>query len=295
MRTVEKAPRTRRARKGATAMVITGVVFLLGAMGCAPEAANAPTVRPTPVSTKPSRDFTDGSIPCASTTRACGGFFPSIAPNPSVVTEWVIIGPYDLGAFAKTWSPTGETVQMSLSGGGTVTRGSGSNARTESFSLSCNQLGKQCGDGWRSYHTCDVERNSISGTTTHYAAFSPLPWTGTFSDSRVCSGPTSSTDCDSGTTNTQITDLQYDPYSDPSTDPSSGGSCDTGNATSGSGIQYEPGDYTNGETVDWTTGVGDGGSSVCGDAAIVEFVCIDVWDDATSSWNEWGCGYATTC
>lgn len=65
--------------------------------------------------------------------------------------------------------------------------------------------------------------------------------------------------------------------------------------SSGSGTQYEPGDYTGGETVDWGTGTGNGGTSVCGEAAFVEYVCIDVYNEETGAWEEWGCGYVTTC
>jgi hypothetical protein len=71
---------------------------------------------------------------------------------------------------------------------------------------------------------------------------------------------------------------------------SSGG---TGGTSTGSGTQYEPGDYTGGETVDWGTGQGNGGTSVCGTTAIVEYVCIDIWDGV--GWVEWGCGYVTSC
>jgi hypothetical protein len=82
----------------------------------------------------------------------------------------------------------------------------------------------------------------------------------------------------------------YDPYDSGSSD----GSCsDDGTTTEGSGIQYEPGNNTGGETVDWNTGIGNGGSSACGPFAVVEYICIDVWNG--SEWSEWSCGYATTC
>lgn len=72
--------------------------------------------------------------------------------------------------------------------------------------------------------------------------------------------------------------------------PCGGGTGEEG----GSGTQYQPGDYTGGETVDWGTGVGNGGVSSCGDAAKVEYICIDIWVDG-EGWVEWGCGYVTTC
>jgi hypothetical protein len=109
--------------------------------------------------------------------------------------------------------------------------------------------------------------------------------------------------------------VAYEGYVTPHNDPGGSGGCDEmeysaydpyapadrcttgpGNGSGGgSGIQYRPGDYTGGETVDWGTGVGNGGSSVCGEAAVVEYICIDVWDDEKGEWVEWSCGYATTC
>lgn len=90
-----------------------------------------------------------------------------------------------------------------------------------------------------------------------------------------------------------IAALDYDPY-----DPvmyeaaAAGGSC---TETESGGTQYQPGDYTGGETVDWGTGEGNGGTSVCGNQAMVEYVCIDVYNEETGFWEEWGCGYVTTC
>ena len=91
----------------------------------------------------------------------------------------------------------------------------------------------------------------------------------------------------------------YDPYFS-----GSGGECTSdddgesgtggGDGPTGSGIAFGPGDYTGGETVDWNTGVGNGGSSVCGLAARVEYICIDTYVDGIG-WVEWSCGYATTC
>lgn len=70
--------------------------------------------------------------------------------------------------------------------------------------------------------------------------------------------------------------------------------CEGGSGEEGSGTQYQPGDHTGGETVDWDTGVGTGGSSACGDDARVEYICIDIWVEG-QGWVEWSCGYATTC
>ena len=90
----------------------------------------------------------------------------------------------------------------------------------------------------------------------------------------------------------------YDPYVGGDLEDDFGGTDCGGGGGSGessAGTQYEPGDNTGGETVDWGTGVGNGGTSVCGTTAIVEYICIDIWDPATGTWSEWSCGYATTC
>jgi len=90
-----------------------------------------------------------------------------------------------------------------------------------------------------------------------------------------------------------VIDDSYDPYASDSRncgDMSNGG--DDGAGTGG-GTQYNPGDSTGGETVDWGTGQGNGGSSQCGASAVVEYVCIDYWDG--EKWAVWGCGYVTTC
>ena len=92
-----------------------------------------------------------------------------------------------------------------------------------------------------------------------------------------------------------IDDVDYDPY-DPmmSMSPVLSMSTDGGDC-GGGGTQYQPGDYTGGETVDWGTGEGNGGTSACGDQAMVDYVCIDVYNEETGFGEEWGCGYVTTC
>lgn len=97
-----------------------------------------------------------------------------------------------------------------------------------------------------------------------------------------------------------VVDPGYDPYA--SIEPyNADGDCESGtpaegggSTDEGSGTQYQPGDSTGGETVDWGTGVGNGGSSACGSTAIVAHICIDVWVEGVG-WVEWSCGYATTC
>ena len=89
-------------------------------------------------------------------------------------------------------------------------------------------------------------------------------------------------------------DGSYDPYDEGSDaegcDDSDGGG-DSGGG--GSGTQFGEGDSTGGETVDWGTGVGNGGTSGCGLAAIVRYVCIDIFVDG--EWKQYSCGWATTC
>jgi hypothetical protein len=94
----------------------------------------------------------------------------------------------------------------------------------------------------------------------------------------------------------ELGDAGYDPY-DPvlTLDVDDCGSGSEPGGDSGSGTQFEPGDGTGGETVDWGSGIGNGGTSACGDLAVVEYVCIDTWDESAGAWVEWGCGYATTC
>lgn len=92
-----------------------------------------------------------------------------------------------------------------------------------------------------------------------------------------------------------VTSGDYDPYDPALTVTGDGGEDCSGGAGTGIGTQYEPGDYTGGETVDWGTGQGNGGTSECGDEAMVEYVFIDTYDPETGLWEEWGCGYVTTC
>jgi hypothetical protein len=99
---------------------------------------------------------------------------------------------------------------------------------------------------------------------------------------------------DGGNSPTTFTEVDY-AYDSPDDDPNGGSTCSDGSSggSTGSGTYYSPGDNTGGETVDWNTGQGNGGSSVCGGTAVVEYICIDEWDG--EKWVEWSCGYATTC
>jgi hypothetical protein len=85
---------------------------------------------------------------------------------------------------------------------------------------------------------------------------------------------------------------EYDPYA-----PDDEGDCPDASesGSGGSGTEYHPGDSTGGETVDWGTGIGNGGQSACGTAAVVEYVCIWIWNDVGQKYDLYSCGYATTC
>lgn len=100
-------------------------------------------------------------------------------------------------------------------------------------------------------------------------------------------------DCTCGSDPKAVTEIAYDPYGG----PDDGGGLEDGDCGGSgggrTGKQYQPGDYTGGETVDWKTGQGNGGSSSCGAEAVVEYVCIEEWDG--EKWVPWECGYATTC
>ncbi|HEY0150856.1 MAG TPA: hypothetical protein VGB92_02595 [Longimicrobium sp.] len=93
----------------------------------------------------------------------------------------------------------------------------------------------------------------------------------------------------------RATEVDYDPYDPGDTNYSSDGSCEGEGSSGGgnTGVAYNPGDYTGGGTVDWGTGIGNGGTSACGAEAVVEYICIDIMTD--SGWQQWSCGYATTC
>lgn len=129
---------------------------------------------------------------------------------------------------------------------------------------------------------CEVERNPywIQNLRT------PVAYRGALRSRRTA--------CDGDTPVTNVGYEEYEPY-----EPFSPGDEDCtstgGGSGGGSGIQFQPGDYTDGETVDWHTGVGNGGVSVCGQAARVEYICIDQYDESVGMWYPWGCGYATTC
>jgi len=102
-------------------------------------------------------------------------------------------------------------------------------------------------------------------------------------------------ECSAGPNAAYMDDTAYDPYS-PDWGTSGGCSGQSGSGGgAGSGTQYQPGDNTGGETVDWHTGIGNGGESACGQAATVELVCVDVWNDRTQKWDQYACGYATSC
>jgi hypothetical protein len=85
---------------------------------------------------------------------------------------------------------------------------------------------------------------------------------------------------------TDVTMVTYSP-DDPECEGASGGGA-------GTGVFYQPGQSTGGSAVDFASGEGLQAGSVCGTAAVVEYVCIDILD-AEGRWIEWACGYVTTC
>lgn len=88
--------------------------------------------------------------------------------------------------------------------------------------------------------------------------------------------------------------VTYDPYSEEQECPPPDEGAD-GSGYEGSGTYYQEGDHTGGETVNWQTGQGNGGSSVCGADAVVQYVCIETFNEGTGLWEIYSCGYATTC
>jgi hypothetical protein len=95
-----------------------------------------------------------------------------------------------------------------------------------------------------------------------------------------------------------VQEVDYDPYAEYasySEEAAEVGCGSKGDSGSNGGTQYYPGDNTGGQTVDWSTGQGNGGTSACGEYAVVEYICFDTWNEQTGSWEAWGCGYVTTC
>lgn len=82
--------------------------------------------------------------------------------------------------------------------------------------------------------------------------------------------------------------VDYDPYAD-------GGECATSGSGSSTATYSEPydGAYTGGQTVDFDSGMPDGGTSICGSEAVLAYVCVDItYEDGTKASK---CGWATTC
>jgi hypothetical protein len=303
MRQADKAAGRRGGRSAGRRLLALGATVVLAALGCARETVNGPPP-PRPNASITTYDVTDK---CSeSGAPACGGFFPVILPpapipiGPGGMGRRVI-NPGEIGAWSKTWT-IAEPGMLSLYGRGTITRGGWLFGTKEPFELRCSLTAWTCSDAYASASTCDRERNEVDGYSQHSAAFPSLPgpWLGRYNDSEACvpepapggdGGSCGDDDTgESGEDDPEQPDGEYDPYDD----GSCGGSGD-GEPPTGSGTQFYPGDYTNGETVNWTTGIGNGGTSVCGDAARVEEICIDLWEAESGDWTEWSCGYATTC
>ncbi|HZH05025.1 MAG TPA: hypothetical protein VEY30_14675, partial [Myxococcaceae bacterium] len=94
-------------------------------------------------------------------------------------------------------------------------------------------------------------------------------------------------DCTPCTGGPPIRKTTYDPYESGEEDCGGGGGDEEG-----SGTQFGEGDLTGGETVSWSSGTGNGGSSACGSEARAAYICMDTWDG--TNWVQWGCGWVTT-
>jgi hypothetical protein len=285
---------SRFGRRRGRAMLVGAVALTVFPAACARDAA-APIAAPAAISaSEASQVEASGAIPCAA-SRACGGFYAQINGYYANIAGHTF-GPSRIGAYAKTWTPNQVAMPVSIAGGGSIHRGSSINA----FTLYCNLFATYCAAAYALPNTCAFEHNDVGGTTFHYAGIINTlnQYRGTFSGYVACDPPPpSNTGGGCGEEDTSIyTDLEdpgYDPYNDDSGSCGSGASGDP--PTPGSGIQYNPGQNTGGETVDFGTGRGNGGTSVCGETAIVDFVCFDEYNEDTGEWEEWGCGYVTTC
>lgn len=124
------------------------------------------------------------SAACTPGGPACGGMFVYVGQQ--VVNPWITLTALDLGAYSRTWSDAGLIGTMTVTGGGTVKR---RGATTQSFSLACSGTGTECHKDFKTYHTCDIERNDISASTVHTAVFANSIWTGNIVQNRSCLAP----------------------------------------------------------------------------------------------------------
>lgn len=292
-----RSTRSTRSRRSAWLLALVGTGLAVS-LGCEPGRANAPLTTMAGPATKPSADIveSDGSganLPCFANSRACGSFKAVVWTAVQLNEPYVTIFPGHNGAAARTWSPTNEGGLMSVIGSATMVQGKGTSQRQTVYTLNSTRQGTSAGDGFDAPSTCATEYNAVFGTTRSSAqggSLSTLSWEGVFSDVKSCADPNQAAPLSCDANGTPV-DEGGDPANCPG-DDSGTPNPDDGTGT-GSGIQYYAGDYTNGETVNWATGIGDGGTSVCGQDAQVEYVCIDIWDGA--NWDPYSCGYATTC
>lgn len=269
-------------------VALLAMVGALTQLSCVKE-ATAPSAAPAPVLSAEHQAslelMSTSSHPCDGTARACALFLPFISQDIQLPTFFA--GSGDIGAIARVWTFNGEqAANIGLSGSAKVHRGS---MMVADWKLKCFQgPAETCHDAKKTTHTCQYERNVVKGNVSFSAWFGgTVQWYHSYSDARTCAGPTADAGC--GDEDTRIiAEGDYDPYEEEQQSCGGGGGDPPG-------TQYEPGDNTGGETVDWGTGVGNGGQSVCGTTAIVEYVCLDEFNLDTLEWEEWGCGYVTTC
>jgi hypothetical protein len=284
-----------RDRRGVRLLVVAALGTLTS-LGCDVQRMTSPT-RVEPAA-KPSPEVIleeDGlSQTCGPNDPWCGGVHAFVRRDFN--GQYLRISSSELGGYIRTWSPTGQTAYISVAGQAIVRRGNQGASDYSETAVPLNtpdKTGSDIGTGFQQYNTCSSQRNEVIMTSSHHAL--PPGFTfgyhGVGSDIDLCAGPANQivAACDSYG---NYVDYGGDPANCP---PADDGSGDDPFGQTGSGIQYYPGDYTNGETVNFQTGIGDGGNSVCGSAAQVEQVCIDFWNDETQTWGNSTCGYATTC
>jgi hypothetical protein len=284
-----------RDRRGVRLFVVAALVTLTS-LGCEQQRITSPT-RLGPAA-PPSSEVILEDDGLAQTCRPndpwCGGNHAFVRTDFN--GQYLTIRYSELGGYIRTWSPTGQQAWISVSGQATVRRGNqGASSYSETpVPLSTpDKNGSDIGTSFQQSNTCSSQRNEVIINSRH-AALPPgssFGYHGVASDSDYCEGPSGQdvAQCDESGT---YVDYGGDPANCP---PADDGTSGDPFGQTGSGIQYYPGDYTNGETVNFATGIGDGGSSVCGSAAYVDQVCIDIWDDGSQTWGQSACGYATTC
>jgi hypothetical protein len=123
----------------ATRLLAAVAIAALASVGCESGSGqmNGPVTAIDPNGTKPSKEeitTSDGSaLPCFANSRACGSFLTSI--GGPISNRYVVIGPNQMGAWTRTWSPSQENGYMSAIGNVTTRRRTGRNERQVTTSI----------------------------------------------------------------------------------------------------------------------------------------------------------------